>query len=65
MKKTPNDQLLLGAFALSLAVWFTACQSTLTRTAAELKRLQGYWEGDGREGNGCGRRRESGGKVAV
>jgi len=52
MKKATYDRWLLGAFAWSLAVWFTACQSTPTRTAADLRRLQGYWEGDGREGNG-------------
>ena len=50
MKKTANGQFLLGAVVLSLAAWFTACQSTLTRTAAELKSLQGYWEGDGAAG---------------
>ena len=50
MKKAPNGQFWLGAVALSLAAWFTACQSTLTRTAAELKSLQGYWEGDGSGG---------------
>ena len=52
MKKTPNCPFLLGAVALSLTAWFTACQSTPTRTAAELRHLQGYWEGEGREGNG-------------
>ena len=51
MKKAPNGQFLLGAFALSLAALFTACQSTPTRTAAELKRLQGYWEGVGAQSN--------------
>ena len=50
MKKTPNCPFLLGAVALSLAAWFTACQSTPTQTAAELKGLQGYWEGDGSGG---------------
>ena len=50
MKKAPNDQFLLGALALSLAALFTACQSTPTRTAAELKRLQGYWGGNGAAG---------------
>ena len=51
MKKAPNGPFWLGAFALSLAAWFTACQSTPTRTAAELKRLQGYWVGVGSESN--------------
>ena len=51
MKKAPNGPFLLGAFALSLAAWFTACQSTPTRTAAELTRLQGYWQGVGSESN--------------
>ena len=50
MKKTPTGQFLLGALALSLAALFTACQSTPTQTAAGLKRLQGYWGGDGAAG---------------
>ena len=50
MNKVTNGQSLLGALALSLAALFTACQSTPTRTAAELKRLQGYWEGEGAGG---------------
>ena len=50
MKKTPNGLFWTGAVALSLAALFTACQSTPTRTAAELRRLQGYWEGEGLEG---------------
>src|SRR2546426_4417141 len=50
MKKATNGQSLLGALALSIAALFTACQSTPTRTAAELKRLQGYWEGEGAGG---------------
>ena len=50
MKKATNGQSLLGALALSLAALFTACQSTPTRTAAELERLQGYWEGEGAGG---------------
>lgn len=45
MKKAPNHRFLLGALALSLAALFTGCQSTPARTAAELKPLQGYWEG--------------------
>ena len=51
MKKTPNGQFLSGAFALSLAVLFTACRSTPTQTAVELKRLQGYWQGEGGAGS--------------
>src|SRR5882724_2735330 len=51
MKKTPNGQFLSGAFALSLAVLFTACRSTPTQTAVELKRLQGYWQGQGGAGS--------------
>ena len=50
MKKTPNGQFLLGAFALSFAALLTAGQSTPTPIAAELKRLQGYWEGEGAGG---------------
>ncbi len=41
-----------GAFALSLAALLAAGQSTPTRTARELDRLQGYWEGEG-EGGKC------------
>ena len=60
MKKATNGQSLLGALALSLAALFTACQrtpaqtaaepSTPTPIAAELKPLQGYWEGEGAGG---------------
>ena len=50
MKKAPNGRFLWGAFALSFAALFTACQSTPTRTAGELRRLQGYWEGDAAAG---------------
>ena len=50
MKQTPDGPFCLGALALSLAALFTACQSTPTQTAAELKSLQGYWEGDGSGG---------------
>jgi hypothetical protein len=50
MKKAPNGQFLLGALALSLAALFTGCLSTPTPIAAELKPLQGYWEGDGAGG---------------
>ncbi len=59
-KKAANGQFLLGALALSLAALFTGCSSTTTQTAAEpgtttpiaaeLKPLQGYWEGDGAGG---------------
>jgi uncharacterized protein (TIGR03067 family) len=50
MKKAPNGQSLLGALALSLAALFTACPSPSTPIAAELKPLQGYWEGEGAGG---------------
>lgn len=50
MKKATNGQSLLGALALSLAALFTACQSKPARLAAELKPLQGYWEGEGAGG---------------
>ena len=50
MKKGTNGKSLLFALALSSAVLFTACQSTSTRTDATLKRLQGYWEGEGAGG---------------
>ena len=54
---TPDEHRLhrrpfwLGAVALSLAALFTACQSTPTPAAVELKRLQGYWVGVGSESN--------------
>ena len=51
MKKTPNGQFLSGAFALSLMALFTACRSTPTQIAPELKSLQGYWQGEGPAGN--------------
>jgi len=47
MKKARNSPLWLTALVLSLAASFTACQSTPTRATAELRRLQGYWEGSG------------------
>jgi len=60
MKKAKNGQSFLGALALSLAALFTACPSTPAQTAAEpstptpiaaeLKPLQGYWEGEGAGG---------------
>ena len=50
MKKAPKGQFLLGALALSLAALFTGCRSTPTPIAAELKPLQGYWEGEGAGG---------------
>ena len=59
-KKTANGQFFLGALALSLAALFTGCPGTPIQTAAEpgtttpiaaeLKPLQGYWEGDGAGG---------------
>ena len=45
MRKALNEQFLLGALALSCATLFIACQSTPKRTHAELRRLQGDWEG--------------------
>ena len=50
MKKAINGQSLLGALALSLAALFSSCQSPPTPIAAELKPLQGYWEGEGAGG---------------
>ena len=50
MKKALNGQFLWGAFALAIAALLTAGQSTPTRTAVELNRLQGYWEGEGAGG---------------
>jgi len=50
MKNATNGQFLLGALAFSLAALFTACQSTPAQLAAELKPLQGYWEGEGAGG---------------
>ena len=50
MKKATNGQSLLGALALSLTALFTACQRTPTPIAAELKPLQGHWEGEGAGG---------------
>jgi hypothetical protein len=57
MKKATDGQPLLGALALSLAALFTACRSTPAQTAAEsrtptpitaeLRPLQGDWEGEG------------------
>ena len=50
MKKAPNGQFLWGAFALSFAALFAACQSKPTPTAAGLRHLQGYWEGNAAAG---------------
>ena len=50
MKKALSGQFLWGAFALSLAALLTAGQNTPKRTAVELNRLQGYWEGEGAGG---------------
>ena len=49
MKNGKNRRSLLCALALSSAVLFAAGQSVTTRDA-ELKRLQGYWEGEGAGG---------------
>ena len=51
MKKAPNGQFLSGAFALSLTALLTACRSTPTQTASDLKSLQGYWQGEGGAGS--------------
>ena len=54
MKKTPSRPFLSGALALLLAALFNACQSVPTQTAADvadLRRLQGYWEGSGPGGD--------------
>jgi hypothetical protein len=50
MKHGSKGQSLLCAFALSSAALFAAGQSTTTRIDAELKPLQGYWEGEGAGG---------------
>lgn len=50
MRKATNGQFWLGAWALALAAFCTACQSTPTPIAAELKPLQGTWEGEGAGG---------------
>lgn len=47
MTTTPSKPFLLSALAVLLAHSFTACQSEPTRTALDLERLQGYWEGPG------------------
>jgi uncharacterized protein (TIGR03067 family) len=49
MKMGTNGRSLLCAVALLSAVSFVAGQSVKTRDA-ELKRLQGYWEGEGAGG---------------
>src|SRR5689334_2202567 len=60
MKKATNGLSLLAALAWSLTVLFTACPrppgktvaepSTPTPSTADLKPLQGYWEGEGTGG---------------
>ena len=50
MKKALNGQFSWGALVLSLTALWAAGQSTPTRTAVELNRLQGYWEGEGAGG---------------
>ena len=47
MKKTAGRPLWLGALTLLLAGLFIGCRSAPTRTAADLRNLQGYWEGAG------------------
>lgn len=51
MKKPTNGQSLWAAFALSYVALLSACQSTPTPTAAQLKRLQGHWVGVGSQSN--------------
>src|SRR5262245_10513372 len=50
MKKERNHPCWWRVLALASAGLFTACQSTPSRTAAELKPLQGHWEGEGAGG---------------
>lgn len=50
MKNTANRWFILIAVALPLAVWFAGCASAPTPLTAELKPLQGHWEGDGSGG---------------
>jgi hypothetical protein len=50
MEKAMNGWFLWGALALSFATLFVACQRTPAGSAAELERLQGYWEGGGAAG---------------
>lgn len=52
MKRVLDARLWSGAIGLLLAARFTGCQGAPTRGAADLRRLQGHWEGEGREGNG-------------
>ena len=49
MKNGRKGRFLLGALALS-SVFFAAGQCLTARTDAELKHLQGYWEGEGAGG---------------
>ena len=50
MTKAQHGLLLYSALVLSIALLFTACRSTLTPIAGELKPLQGSWEGEGAGG---------------
>jgi hypothetical protein len=50
MKNRTIGSSLLCALALASAVLFTVGQSISRRTDAELKNLQGYWEGEGAGG---------------
>ena len=51
MSRPSSSRVFLwGAFALSLAASLTAGQDTPPRTAVELERLQGHWEGEGAGG---------------
>lgn len=50
MTKERTGLLLYAALALLIALPFTACRSTSTPTARDLKPLQGSWEGEGAGG---------------
>lgn len=50
MKNGRNRWSFLGGAGLCFAAMFTAGQGVPTRSEAELKLLQGYWEGEGAGG---------------
>jgi uncharacterized protein (TIGR03067 family) len=49
MRKAQGRLLLMSAGSLTLAAWFAGCQGTPS-IAAELRPLQGHWEGEGAGG---------------
>lgn len=51
MKKPTIGPFSLGAWALALAVTFSACRSVPTPEEAALQLLQGSWQGDGPGGS--------------